>query len=104
MNGTAEKPIHLGPIPGYNHWEGVFFDNGTNSASSMTHTIVEGAEQNNVRITVNNGASGQNYPLIDHCVFKDASLYPIYEETNNTPDIRPNNTYVGNGTNSVFYQ
>lgn len=104
MNGTAEKPIRLGPIPGYTNWEGVFFDNGTNPNCSMQYTTVEGARENNVRITVGNGASATKYPLINNCTFKNAVKYPIFVETNNNPNIGTNNTYTGNGTNSVFFQ
>jgi PKD repeat protein len=103
-NGTAEKPIRLGLFSGFDYWSGVHFENGTNSASSMTYCIVENAETNNVRISIGNASAPVAYPTIANSTFKGAPQYPIFVETNNKPNITNTNTYTGNGTNSVFFQ
>lgn len=104
MNGTVDKPIHIGLYPGHPNWAGIYLEDGTNAASSITYATIENGVSQNLRISIGNGASVTPYPVIGNCTFKKAGQYPIYVETNNKPDIKNTNTYLENGINQVFFQ
>ncbi len=106
MNGTATSPIHLGyeMFPGSsNYWQGLFLLQGTNPATSINYSVINGSETYDLYIDIRNGTSATPYPVIQNSTFSNAWSYPIFVDTNSKPDIKGTNTYTGNGTNSVFY-